>query len=373
MAETNVAYSSNLRNQLWSQEILGEKLKETVSGNFIGDNSIICPETDLERSAGDEITIQLALNLTGIGTGEGVAVDGNEEAASYKDDTMRINELTHSMLVPTKRSVSQKRVGFSHEDTSLDLLSKWFKARADIWFFNTLAGNTANSFTSDGITFSSTSEKLLATGNNTAAAPSTNRVVRAGGAANDESITSTDVFTLKLIDVAVEKARTAVPYIAPIPVMGREMYVCFISEEQLTDLIRDTSSPVQVVDIALNELAGGQDIKDSTLVTARGFAYRETLLVANTRVANGVNSSTGATISNVRRAIFCGQHAAHMAYVGAGYGEGSLYEEYKDGGKLKQISGNVIGGLKKTQYTIAGTAEDFGVITISTYAAPHTS
>lgn len=373
MAETTVAQGANIAVKRFSETLIPEILKETVFGQFTGETSILKQETDLENLSGEQITIQLGLNLTGVGLGEGVAIDGNEEALSFKDDTLLMNELSQALLLPTKVSMAQKRVGFSHEDAGVERLKKWFKGRFDIWAFNSLAGNTATSFTSDGITFSTTAEKLLGTGNNTATAPSTNRVVRAGGQANDESLTSTDTMTLKLIDVAVEKARTATPAIAPIRIMGREMYVCFISEEQLTDIIRDTSSAITVVDISLNELAGGQDIEDNFLVTARGFSYRETLLIANTRVANGLSSATSVTIANVKRAIFCGQHAGSFAYAGAGVGEAQLFRDFKNGGKQLQLTGNVLGGMKKTRFTIGGTAEDFGVITIATYAAAHTS
>lgn len=373
MSFTDVSASDAIAVKRFSEDLIPEMLKETTLGQFIGDSNILKQESDLENNAGDQVTIQLGTNLTGTGLGEGQAIDGNEEQLLFKDDALLINELSQPILVPTKRSVAQKRVGFSHTVEGLIRMQKWFNGRFDIWGFSQLGGNTANSFTSDGITFTSTAEKLLGTGNNTAIAPSANRVVRAGGVANDESLGSTNVMTLSLIDVAVEKARTATPMIGGVPIMGMSMYVCFVSEEQLTDLIRDTSSPVQVVDISLNQLAGGENLEDNFLVKARGFTYRETLIIANTRVPNGVNSSSGATISNVRRAIFCGQQAAVFGYVGADVGEASVFEQLKDGGKKLQITGNIIGGLKKAQFEISGTSEDFGVITIATFAAPHTS
>ena len=43
--------------------------------------------------------------------------------------------------------------------------------------------------------------------------------------------------------------------------------------------------------------------------------------------------------------------------------------EFKNGGKQLQLTGNLIGGLKKSVFD----SEDFGSIVISTFAAPHTS
>ena len=248
-------------------------------------------------------------------------------------------------------------------------MKRWFNATFDIWTFQQLAGDDSNSFTNDGRTYSTAAERLLGTGNNLPVAPSTNRIIRAGGQSDDQSLTSADTFTLGLIDAAVETAKTAIPMVSPIPLMGRLMYVCFISEEQLTDLFRDTSSPVQVVDISLSKLAGGATDADDFLVTAQGFVYRETLVIANTRIPNGSNSGTNVAITNTRRAVFCGEHAASFGYKGGGLGEATFFDEFKNGGKQLQLTGNLIGGLKKAIFN----SEDFGSIVISTFAAPHTS
>ncbi|MCH8820889.1 DUF4043 family protein, partial [Patescibacteria group bacterium] len=120
MAETTVGTGAAIAVKRFSEQLIPEMLKETVAGQFVGDQSILKQETDLERLAGDQITIQLGLNLTGIGLGEGTAIDGNEEALSYKDDSLLINELSQAVLVPTTMASGQKRVGFDHTTAALE-------------------------------------------------------------------------------------------------------------------------------------------------------------------------------------------------------------------------------------------------------------
>jgi hypothetical protein len=80
-----------------------------------------------------------------------------------------------------------------------------------------------------------------------------------------------------------------------------------------------------------------------------------------------VNSST-ALDHHTRRAVFCGAQAGMMAYGEKDQdGEMSWVEELFDYGNQLGVSAGMIAGLKKTQFN----SEDFGVITVSSYAAAH--
>lgn len=84
-------------------------------------------------------------------------------------------------------------------EESYDSLKDWFADRIDTWFFNQLAGNTAEA-----------RAKYL--GFNAAIPPSATRVFRGGAVANDQSMnSSTQEFKLSLIDKAVNRAKTTGP------------------------------------------------------------------------------------------------------------------------------------------------------------------
>ena len=92
------------------------------------------------------------------------------------------------------------------------------------------------------------------------------------------------------------------------------------------------------------------------------------VLHESTRIPNGVNSSTGAAQTSVRRAVFLGAQAAAI-----GFGQGHSFKQYTwkeelfDYGNQLGVSAGCIGGLKKTTFN----SVDFGCITLSTYAAAH--
>ena len=373
MAKTSPASGSIIT--LYGKRLIPEAIKETVFGQFVGDNNALKQERDLETQRGTSFVSTLALNLTGTGFGLDTAVDGNEESISQFVDTVSVDQLTEAILIPTKANVEQHQVGWEYSKEGFDILKRWFKVTFEIWAANQLAGNTATAIgvgsdtaPYDGRTYAA-GKTLFATGNNAATAPTTNRIFRAGGAATDQALSSADTMTLKMIDAAVERAITTSPMISPVMYNGKEMYVCLVSPEQWVDLVRDSSSPVQITDINLSLLQGGGSLSENPMITAKGFEYNRTLIIENSRVPYGVNGSTSAQISTVRRALFLGKGAASFGFKGAGAGEAMMYQETKDGGRYEQITGNVIGGLKKAVYN----SEDYGVIVLSTYAASHTS
>jgi len=371
MAVTSPATGSII--SLFGKRLIPEALKETIFGQMVG--STIKQETELSNMRGVDFTTTLGINLTGTGFGLATPVDGNEESIDSFTDTVVVDQLTQAVKVPTTMNVDQQTIGWDWTKEGFERLRKWMTATFEIWAANQIAGNTATQIGSgtdtlpyDGRVYTA-GKTTFATGNNTATAPTANRVIRAGGAATDQALTSTDTMTLSLVEAAVEKARNATPVIEPVNFEGRDVFIMIISNEQWTDLLRDTTSPVQVVDISLSLLNGGNNPFANDLIKVQGFQYQDTLIIRNSRIPYGVNSSSSAQISTVRRAIFMGNQAASFGFKGAGAGEAMFHEEMKDGGRFRQVTANVVGGLKKIVYN----SEDYGVITVSTFADAHTS
>jgi hypothetical protein len=86
-------------------------------------------------------------------------------------------------------------------------------------------------------------------------------------------------------------------------------------------------------------------------------------------VTQGVNSTTGAAITTVRRAVLCGGQAAVI-----GYGQKNAPSKFRwneekfDHARRLEVSAWQIWGLKKCQFN----SVDYGTIVGSTYAAAHT-
>ena len=217
--------------------------------------------------------------------------------------------------------------------------------------FNHLCGNTAE-----------TRSQYI--GANAIVAPSTNRWIRAGGVANDQSL-STNAMALTLIDQCVAKAKTASPMIRPIKGLGADIdYVMFVHPDQVRSLRADAATAGGWMDLQKARITGGEITNNAVFTGALGV-YNRTLLVENSRIPKAINASTGAAIDNTRRAVFCGAQALTFA-VGQSYRDTKFTwaEELDDYGKILGVKAGLIFGMKKTRFN----SEDFGTIAVSTYA-----
>jgi len=244
------------------------------------------------------------------------------------------------------------------------------KELLDTSVFYQLAGAYPTSFTLNGTTWSGNNRQFV-TGLNTPVAPSTDRIIRAGGAANDESLTSSNTFTMDLIDFALEKIDTSNQ---PIEMLADMTFDLFVSPEQLTNLKQDTTGKIQWFNMALARTTGGDpsqidgDIYETMPCLGQ---YGRVNIYSAPRVAYGVNSSTSAVITTVRRAVLVGKDALSFASPFGGRPSDKdvplkYFTQLKDYEYYKGMEGRMIYGLKKT---VASNSSDIGVFLISTYAA----
>lgn len=367
--------------KLWSRKLAHEVRKATYIDRFIGDgaSSLIQTKSDTKKSPGDRITVTLRMLLTGDGVVGDSTLENNEESLTTYTDNLVINQLRHG--VRSQGKMSEQRIPFSYREEAKDGLVQWWAERYDQAFFNHICGYTpANSGTGG------TGPAYIAA--NTVLAPSTSRKIWqsiSGTITADESLTSTDIFNLSVIDKAVEKAKTASPFIRPISYKGDKYYVMFLHPYQVTDLRTNTSTG-QWLDIQKAALTGGRlaygsgygpmgpDGKNGTsdsinpIFSGALGVYNGVILHEAFRVTQGVNSSTGAAISTVRRAVLCGAQAAFI-----GFGQNSSFKEMEwneklfDYGNQLGVKAGAIFGIKKAQFN----SLDFGTVTVSTYAAAH--
>ena len=349
--DTNYSLNHPLAVKRWSKGLMKESLKSTSVMQFMGtsSNNIVQIKTELGKEAGDKVTFGLRLQLDGAGIAGDDTLEGNEEALVTYSDSVTIDQLRHA--VRSKGKMSEQRVPFTVRDESRDGLADWWADRYDTAFFNQVCGNTGQSDT-------------RYTGMQATVAPSTNRIIYQNQA-SEASLTASDTFTLELIDYAVEMAMTGgsstdqIPLV-PLRIGNEKKFVMFLHPYQVTDLRTNTSTG-QWLDIQKAAMSGGK-VSGNPIFTGALGEYNGVVLHQNTRVPS-VTTST-------RRAVLCGAQAVAMAY-GRNKNKNtySWNEELFDYGNQLGVSAGCIWGMKKTQFN----SEDFGVVTVSTYAVAHTS
>ncbi len=143
---------------------------------------------------------------------------------------------------------------------------------------------------------------LRYTGLNAVTAPSS--IVRPTGSTDEAQNSNTYAFTLGLIDGAVEAAKLASPVVRPIKIAGKNHWAMVLHPKQVTSLRTNTNAG-QWLDIQKAAMQGGM-IEDNPIATGMLGVYNGVMLYENTRVTQGVHSTTGAAISTVRRAVLLG-------------------------------------------------------------------
>lgn len=366
MAKTEFGVNHSLSNKLWSKKLAMEAIRKTWIGKFIGkgQNSLIMEKVELRKDAGDKITCGLVIQLGGDGIQGDATLEGNEESMQFFNDSVLIDQLRHAVRVNGR--MTEKRVPYNMRNTAKDLLGDWWADRFDQTFFNHIAGYTAETDT-------------RYSGNNSIIAPSTNRILRPNSRSDDESLVAGDEFSLELIDYAKEKAMTANtgdstgPLVRPIRMGGGEFYVMFLHDFQVTDL-RTSTSTGQWLDIQKAAMQGGDVTKNPIFTGALGV-YNGVILHQAHRVTQGVNSSTAAAETDVRRAVLCGAQSAMIAFGGQNSDTRYTWVEKKfDYDNQLGVSAGAIWGMKKCVYAPesgSDNQEDYGTIVVPTYAVAH--
>ena len=354
MAATYYGVNSPEAVKLYGKDLAHEALKGTWAGKFMakGQNSLIQLRDDTQKSAGDRVTITLRMLLNGDGVVGDGTLEGNEEALSTFTDNLFIDQLRHAVRSAGK--MSEQRIPWSHREEAKDGLADWWSERIDRSFFNQICGFTPET----RIGFTGMQAVLPAT-----------TVIRPNAKTADEQLANTDIFTLSQIDQAVFQAKVATPVLRPVKTNGNDNYVMFLHPAQVLSLRTNTQSG-QWLDIQ-KAAATGDGSKNNPIWTGAIGMYNGVILHESVRVSQGVNSTTGARVPNVRRAVLCGAQSAAM-----GFGKGYSFENWDWNEELFDyknqlgVEAGCIWGLKKLRFgTGTGAAAvDFSTIVVPTYS-----
>lgn len=374
MSSTGMLTGNALAVKLWAKKGWLNMGQKTAFGHMMDRGAVYFPEEFLGgRARGDQITYDYTNKLTGIPIGEGGTLDGNEEALNLGSYSLAMNTTRVGVLNPNEDTIEQQRTNVGFENRAREVIPNRHAELLDTSIFYQLAGANPTSFTLNGTTWSGT-DKLFVQGHNTPVAPSTNRIIRANSAATDQAITSSDKFTLDLVDYALEKSNNSDQ---PIERFDDGTLDLFVSEEQMVDLTQDTTGKIQWFNIQLAKITGGKSNELESGLSKGGLMvagkYRNVNIYAAPRVAYGVRSDTSAVITTVRRAVLTGKNALTFASPFGGRMKDSdvplkFFTQLKDYDYYKGIEGRLIYGAKKT---VPSNGEDVGVMVLSSYAAAH--
>jgi N4-gp56 family major capsid protein len=362
MATTSYGVNDALAVKLWSKKLAVEVSKATAIAPLIGtdSNSIIQLKDETSKSAGDAITFGLRRQLVGDGVTENQVLQGNEEALSTFSDKLTINELDHAVRVKNGQTIDAQRVPFDLRDEATAGLADWYGDRMSLAFFMQVGGYTATTINFEGRVITIKPVHYLF---NQPTAPT--QVVRPNARANDESLISTDIFNLTLIDTAVERAKLSNPRLRPVMVDGQKKWVMYIHPSQTTDL-RTSTSTGQWLDIQKAVYQGSK--QNNPIYDGSLGEYNNVVLREAEHVVTGVNSSTAAQITTVRRAVLLGAQSAVCGFgIDRSASKYKTVEELFDYQRELGVSVQTVLGMKKTVFNSA----DFGCVVVSTYAAAH--
>lgn len=349
MAFTEFGTNDSQTVKIWSKLAYREALKATMFNKIMGKDktAIIQSLTELEKSAGDQIKYDLLMQMSNDGITGDNRMRGNEEALVYYQDTVNIDQLRNAHSF---RRMSQQRTLHDMRLDAKSNLADWFSGKMDSYMFRCLCGDTT------------------LTHGQTATAPTTNRIIYSGDATSEATLGSNDQFTLADIDYAKELAKTATPMVRPTYIDGKEYYVVILHSYSVTDLRLDVANSAYTSWPDIQMWANKRGEQNPIFTGALGV-YNGCILFESTRIYS--------SLSNVRRNLFLGAQAGVFA-VGNAYealdrsrvGKDNLmswYEEVDDYGNEKGIAVGCIFGINKSVFN----SEDFGVITLSSYAASH--
>lgn len=378
MSVTVMSSANSLTVKRWEVETWLQAYQYSALGLLMDAGAIHVPDELKGGKTGDQVTFAYAGKLTGIPIGEGGTLDGNEEAVDLNSHSMVMNVSRIGVLNPNKNTIEQQRTNVNFSEVTKNRLARRACELVDTSLFYQLAGAAPTSLAINGTTYSTAAKLLHVQGHNTPVAPTSERVIRAGGVANDESLTSSNKFTLDLVDAALEAAGTSNQ---PLDMFDDNQFILILSHEQGTDLKRDSSGKVQWYANQLADKIAGRDnsIDDRFLGKAKGMyflgQYANVAIYQAPRVAYGVNSSTSAVITTVRRAVMVGRDAVSFASpFGSTLDDDDVpvkfFSQYKDYDYFMGMEARLIYGIKKMS---PANKQDIGTIVISTYAAGHTS
>lgn len=369
MAVTAFGALSAAQKRLWATEISTEGRDQNfwMSNGFVGKNTAdmsrpvhrITELTPTER--GTVAVMQLVPDMESDGVVGDNLLEGNEEALTNDAIEIRIDQLRNA--VRSKGRYAEQETVIRFRQQAKDKLSFWLADTIDELMFLTAAGRSYT-FRTDGSTRGDSQLPSLKFAADIASATS-GRVIYAGGATSESTLTAADKMTWNLIVSVCAFAKRK--RIKPIRAGGKPYYAMVLSTEQLRDLKTDNTYQTLVAKAGVR--GTNNPLFNNAIAVVDGVILYDHQKVFNTLGADaGSKWGAGGNVDGAQ-AIFMGAQALGFATIGGAQYEESDNTDYKN---RPAIAYGRMFGMMKPQFVSrydSGTKQDFGVISVKTAAA----
>lgn len=369
MAATDFGGLTAARKTVWAMEVwkAGRDTSFWFSNGFIPKasssmNSVVQKVTSLTKTErGLECVMQLVQDLQEDGVVGDNELTGNEEALVNDAQTIRIDQFRHG--TKSKGEMAEQATVLRFRQQSKDKLGFWVADKTDELMFLTAAGR-AYTLKTDGSTRTGSQLPSLSFAADVAAA-STNRILYAGSATSEATLTTSDKMTWATIVRA--KAFAARKRIKPIRDGGKNYYCIIMSSEQSRDIVLDPT--YQTIVSRAAEKGSKNPLFMGALAVVQGVVLYDHNKVFNTfGLSSGSKWGSGGTVDGAQAQLL---GAGSLGYAQL---ENPFWREAEitDYGNRPGIGvGRKIGMLKPQFKSIydSNAREDFGTIAIKTAAA----
>ena len=369
MSVTDFGALSEARKRVWAAEIwqAGRDMSFWMSQGFVGKsdsdmNRPIQRVTKLsETERGLECVMQLVQDMQSDGVVGDNELDGNEESMVNDSQTIRIDQLRHG--VKSKGEMAEQATVIRFRATGKEKLSFWLADKIDELLFLTGSGR-AYTLKTDGSTRTGSQLPSLSFGADVVAA-STNRIVFAGSATSEATLTTSDKMSWTVIVNSKTKAQRK--KLRPIREGGKEYYAIVVSSEQRRDLVLDPT--YQTIVRSAEKVGAGNPLFTGAIAVVDGVIIHAHNKVFNTLgLTSGSKWGAASTVDGAQALLF-GAQALGLAILGNVFFRESDKTDYNNRPGIG--TGRKIGMLKPQFKSIldGNTREDFGVISVKTAAA----
>lgn len=370
MSLTDFGALSDLQKRVWSLQVSKQGRDDNfwMSNGFMGSSTDdtskpIQKITELTKTErGTEAVMPLVGDITGGVVGDN-QLEGNEQPLLTDAQVIRIDQLRNG--VRSKGRMAEQATVIRFRAQAKDALAFWLADVLDELMFLTAAGR-AYTVNTDGSTRTGSQLPSLAFAADVAAA-STNRIMYAGSATSEGSITSADTFTWDLVTQA--KAFAKRKRIRPIRMGGKSYYVLVLSTEQC----RDLEKTADYKSLTAQALPRGMDnplFSNAKKVINEVVIYDHQKVYNTLGLGSGSRWGSGGTVHGAQ-AMLLGAQA--LGYAALDDGTPGMDESDNTDYQNRPALGihRIIGMLKpqfKSKYD-ANAREDYGLVTIKTAAA----
>lgn len=374
MATTDFGAASALRVKEWSLTVTMQGRDDSfwfsngfVSASTADQNKPIQRVTELSKTKrGLECVMPMAMDISADAAVVGDnLLDGNESAIDTDYQAIRVDQIRFATKSAGEMSEASTVLNFRTQ--SKDKLAFALSDVTDELGFLTAAGR-AYTLNTDGTTRGTSQLPSLTFAADVAAA-STNRVIYAGSATSEATLTAADKMSWDLIIQA--KAMAKRKRIRPIRMGGRSFYIMVMSTEQCRDLEQSPDYKTLQAQAMPRGL-------DNPLFTNAKKVVGDVVIHDHQKVFNTLGLSSGSrwgsgSTVHGAQAMLLGAQALGFAEItgdtGAGWRENPGSNDF---GNRQSIGYGRKMGLLKPQYKSkydANAREDFGILSVKTAAA----